>query len=267
MEISGVNEELLGSAEDDKAGILSMLRQGAGLTTLQILFDHLDSALKNVGRLEMDLIQSNFSPAKIKRIIEDDPTEQFYNKSFQKFDCQVVEGMDTPTQRMQSFKQALYLKETGVPIPTSFLLEMSTLQNKSELLKTIEQQEQQQAQMQQMQTQLQMAELQARANLANARAAADYGLEKERATRSISNISLSEERRMEAIKDLNQSEYEKIKSIKELQGIDLEHIEKGIAILQALKQQEVEQIKEVTPKNNLEEKTLNQKVTNEEMQV
>ena len=36
QEISGVNEELLGSAEDDKAGILSMLRQGAGLTTLQI---------------------------------------------------------------------------------------------------------------------------------------------------------------------------------------------------------------------------------------
>ena len=42
QEISGVNEELLGSAVDDKAGILSMLRQGAGLTTLQGLFDQLD---------------------------------------------------------------------------------------------------------------------------------------------------------------------------------------------------------------------------------
>jgi hypothetical protein len=36
--ISGVNEELLGSAEDDKAGILSIVRQGAALTTLQTLF-------------------------------------------------------------------------------------------------------------------------------------------------------------------------------------------------------------------------------------
>ena len=35
--ISGVNEELLGSATDDKAGILSMLRQGASLTTLQTI--------------------------------------------------------------------------------------------------------------------------------------------------------------------------------------------------------------------------------------
>ena len=32
--ISGVNEELLGSATDDKEGILSMLRQVAGLTNL-----------------------------------------------------------------------------------------------------------------------------------------------------------------------------------------------------------------------------------------
>jgi hypothetical protein len=32
-QISGVNEELLGSATDDKAGILSQLRQGAGLTS------------------------------------------------------------------------------------------------------------------------------------------------------------------------------------------------------------------------------------------
>ena len=36
-QISGVNEELLGSAVDDKAGVLGMLRQGAGLTTLQVL--------------------------------------------------------------------------------------------------------------------------------------------------------------------------------------------------------------------------------------
>ena len=34
--ISGINEELLGSATDDKSGVLSMLRQGAGLTTLQM---------------------------------------------------------------------------------------------------------------------------------------------------------------------------------------------------------------------------------------
>jgi hypothetical protein len=52
QQISGVNEELLGSAQDDKAGILSMLRQGAGLTTLQGLFDNLDFATKKSNPLE-----------------------------------------------------------------------------------------------------------------------------------------------------------------------------------------------------------------------
>ncbi len=57
QEISGVNEELLGSASDDKAGVLAMLRQGAGLTTLQILFDQLDHSQKLLGRIMIDLIQ------------------------------------------------------------------------------------------------------------------------------------------------------------------------------------------------------------------
>ena len=247
MDIAGVNEELLGSADDDKAGILSMLRQGAGLTTLQVLFDHCDEAVHNLGRIELDLIQANFTPSKISRIIEGEPSQQFYNKTFQKFDCEVVEGSDTPTQRMLGFKQALHLKEIGIPITSRYLLEISTLQNKTELMEEVAQQEQQQQQMQEQQMKLQMMELEARANLANARAAADYGLEKERATRSISNLSLSEERRMEAIKDLNQSELDKIKAIKELQGMDLSHIQQSIEIMQAMKAQEAAQVEQASP--------------------
>ena len=74
QEISGVNEELLGSAVDDKAGILSMLRQGAGLTTLQRLFDQLDHSQKLLGSLMIDIIQTNFTPGKVKRFIQEEPT-------------------------------------------------------------------------------------------------------------------------------------------------------------------------------------------------
>ena len=79
QEISGVNEELLGSAMDDKAGVLSMLRQGAGLTTLQILFDQLDLSQKLLGRLLLHTMQANFTPGKVKRIIgEEGPSPEFY---------------------------------------------------------------------------------------------------------------------------------------------------------------------------------------------
>jgi len=238
MDISGINEELLGSAEDDKAGILSMLRQGAGLTTLQILFDHLDTAMKNLGRLEIDYIQANFSPAKIKRIIEEEPTEQFYNKSFQKYDCVVVEGVDTPTQKMQAFKQKLYLKEMGIPIPTEDLLEEATFANKGKTLEKIKAQEQQQQQMQQQQMQLQMMELQSRANLANARAEADMGL--------------ATERKLEGVKNLNQSELDKIRAIKELYGMDLDQIQKAVDILNSLREQEVQEVKNVEETNKVQ---------------
>ena len=70
QEISGVNEELLGSAMDEKAGVFSMLSQGAGLTTLQILFDHLDLCAEVLGKLMIDIIQTNFTPGKVKKILE-----------------------------------------------------------------------------------------------------------------------------------------------------------------------------------------------------
>jgi hypothetical protein len=234
MEISGVNEELLGSAEDDKAGVLSMLRQGAGLTTLQVLFDNLDRSLKNLGKLEMDLVQANFTPSKIERITEQSPTEEFYNRTFGKYDCQIVEGTDTPTQRMQSFQQALYLREMGIPIPTEFLLESSTLQNKPKVIEEIMKQEEQQRQMQMQQQQLQMQELQARAKLADARAEADYGLKQERASRSVSNIGLYQERQLAAQKDLERATLDKIKAVKELQGIDIEQLKSLLDIVERL---------------------------------
>ena len=93
MEISGVNEELLGSANDEKAGILSMLRQGAGLTTLQSLFDQLDRSQKLLGKLTLDLVQTNFTPGKIKNILQtEEPTPQFHNKNFGKYDVVIEEG-------------------------------------------------------------------------------------------------------------------------------------------------------------------------------
>ncbi len=237
-EISGVNEELLGSADDDKAGILSMLRQGAGLTTLQTLFDQLDLSLKLAGQLEVDLIQNNFSIGKMRRILNEEPSEQFKNKAFQKFDIQVVEGTDSATQKQQGFQQALYLKEVGLPIPDEFLIEMSTLQNKDKLKEQMEAQAKQAQEMQQQQMQLQMAQLEAQTKLANARAEADEGLRHERDSRVLSNIGLMQERRMESVKDLEQATLDKIKSIKELQGINLEHVEKALSIIQSLKQQE-----------------------------
>jgi hypothetical protein len=240
-QISGVNEELLGSATDDKAGILSMLRQGSGLTTLQILFDNLDHTQKLLGKIMINLIQSNFTPGKVKKILEGaEPTEQFYNKAFGKYDANVEEGLNTTNQKQMQFAQLLALREAGVPVPDDVLLQASTMQNKKELIKSIEQakQQQMQAQQQQMESQMQLQE--AQTNLANARAAADQGLGLERISRVEENQALAVERRAQAQHDMDAGLLDKVKALKELETLDMVHLEKLIAISHMLREDVVE---------------------------
>lgn len=238
QQISGVNEELLGSAEDDKAGILSMLRQGAGLTTLQVLFDQLDTSQKLLGRIFLELMQSNFSPGKMKRITSLEPTPQFYNKAFGKYDAVVEEGLNTSTQRQMQFKQLLGLREIGIPVPTNVLVEASTLQNKKELVEAIAQQEQQQAQMQQMQMQAGLQEQEAKVKDLESRAEANTGLGLERAARVQENRALAIERLAEAEKDRELGTLHKVEALKELESMDLDHLEKLLRINEYISNQD-----------------------------
>lgn len=233
-EISGVNEELLGSALDDKAGILSMLRQGAGLTTLQSLFDQLDQSQKLLGKLMIDLIQANFMPGKIKRILDDEPSPQFYNKAFGKYDAVVEEGFNTATQRQMQFAQLLQLREVGVQVPDDVLVDACTLQDKNKLVEAIQAQQQAAQQAQQMQMQAALEEQQSRTELAKARAVADQGLGMERVSRIEENKALAEERRAAAIKDEEIGMLNLVKALKEIDGIDIEHIEKLMALSRAV---------------------------------
>jgi len=244
-QISGVNEELLGSANDDKAGVLSMLRQGAGLTTLQILFDNLDYAHKLLGDLILDNIQTNFTPGKIKKILEGaEPTAQFYNKAFGTYHSVVTEGLNTATQKNMQFAQLLQLREAGVPIPEEVLLNASTMQNKKELIESIEQAKQQQQQIQQQQMQQQMDLQSAQAELARARAAADQGLGLERISRVEENQALAVERRAQAIRDEDSGLLDKVRALKELEELDITHLEKLITLSQMLKAQDATSVTE-----------------------
>lgn len=239
QQISGVNEELLGSAVDDKAGILSMLRQGAGLTTLQNLFDQLDRSQKLLGQIMIDVIQNNFTPGKVKRIIEEEPAPQFYDKAFGKYDAAIEDGVNTSTQRQLQFAQLMQLKELGVAIPDETILQATTLQNKNDLIKTIEAQQQAQQQAQQMQQQAAIEELQAKTNLLYARSQADYGLGVERMSRVQENKALAEERKAAAAKDEDLALLNLVKALKEIDDIDITQIQKLLSLGRLVKGQEM----------------------------
>ena len=237
--VSGINEELMGSALDDKAGILSALRQGAGLTTLQPLFDRLDYSQNLLGELVMKIVQNNYTPGKVKNLLEgEEPAPLFYNKAFGKYHCMVELGFNTESQKQMQFAQLMQLREMGVPIPDASLINAATIQNKSEIIEQMEQQQQQAQGIQMQQTQAAIQESQARTQLAQARTMADQGLGAERFSRIDENRALADERRSAAVKDDQMALLNFAKAMKEIENIDIAQLQKILSLQQTLKQLE-----------------------------
>jgi len=245
MQISGVNEELLGSADDDKAGILSMLRQGAGLTTLQKLYDQLDMSQKLLGNVMLDMIQCNFRPGKIQRIIEEEPSPQFRNKSFMRYDSEVEDGLNTATQRQMQFAQMLHLRETGLPITAEMLVEASTLVDKKDMVEKLKKIEEQQTQQQQKQEEMQLSVLKAQIEDLKSSAAGYQSLALERISRISESESLSDARHAQAIEDLQDAKLAKAKTMREISELDLNQIERLLDITKRLQDETVEESNQV----------------------
>ena len=235
---AGYNEELLGAASDDIAGVLSMLRQGAGLTTLQILFDQLDLSQKQLGKAILDLIQVNFMPGKVQQILGKDAqlSPAFYNRLFGKYNCVVEEGMNTSTQKQMQFAQLMELKKLGIAIPDETIIEAATIQNKKDLMETIKKNSEMAQQQQQKQAEVAMQELQSRATLSEARAKADTGLAVERLSRVKENDALAIERKAAAKKDEEQALLNMVRALKEIDSIDLDQLEKLIILSKQLEE-------------------------------
>lgn len=238
-EISGVNEELLGSAVDDKAGVLSMLRQGAGLTTLQTLFDQLNQSQKYLGQIFLDIMTTNFTPGHFRRIIGEDITNEIYSKAFQKYDCTIEEGVLTATQRQLAFAQAFQLKQAGINIPDKYLIDHMSLQDKQSLLDDMEADRKKLEQQQQEQQKILNEEIIMRTKLAEASVLEKQGLAAERFSRVSENESLSIERKAQAT-------YDEVRAIKELQQMDTLDIERMVGILGALKQMQAQEERSIT---------------------
>ena len=236
MEISGVNEELLGSAVDDKAGILSMLRQGAGLTTLQKLFDQFDESQRLCGDIIIEMIQKNWTYGKVRRIIGEDPTAEFDNKAFFRYGCKVVPGVLTESQAQLEVQQLLYAKEMGAPIDWSDILPKMTIQGKDELLEKVKAREEGQAQQAQTMAQLQMQQLAGDNAMKQGYSQAQQSLAAERIAKIQLDQALNVERLNRAEEDKTSATLNLVKAIKEIQGIDLDQFEKALSIVQSLDQ-------------------------------
>lgn len=260
MEIAGVNSELFGMADNDKietAGILSKMRQSAGLVNLQDLFDGLRESQKLLGRKVLKLIQKNYTPEKIKLITKKEPTPEFYSQLYSKYDVVVEEGILTDTQRQSQFVQLAALKTMGVlpPEGDALLIKNSNLHDKKQLEELMQKKAQEQMQLQQMQLQMQMQQQAVVTHAANSKAESDQALASERIAKIELDKALNAERLARAEEDRTAGVLNLIKAVKELESIDLDTLIKKIGLLRSLEGAQESKEERVEEKNLAESQT------------
>jgi hypothetical protein len=247
MDIAGVNEASFGQTENaGESGVMMMLRQGAAIVNLQELFDNLRQSQKALSTKVVKLIQK-WRPEKVQRILNEQPTQQFYDQEFSKYDVTIQEGMLTDTQRQMYFRQLVDLKQLGAPVTGEMLAEAAPIQGKTTYVRELAQLEQQQAQAAQEQQQMQKQLLDSQRQMAQAKAISDLALSKERFTRAVANNSLADERAAKAIEDRTDAALNRIKAIQEMEAISDDRLIKYLSIIKMMEEmskRDEEQIKE-----------------------
>jgi len=247
MTIVGVNDAAFGMTENaQESGIMMMLRQGASIVNLQDIFDNLRYAQKLISKKALKMIQT-WKPEKVERIINQKPTEQFYNKDFVKYDVTVQEGVLTDSQRQIYFRQLVDLQQLGVPVTGKMLANAAPLQGKSEYNKQIEETEKQQAEQQQKEQQVQQRILESQLELNKASAIEKIAGSKERFTRSVANMGLEDSRAADAIDSRASAALDKARAMKELQSMDDDRLTKYMNIISQMEEMgrmKEEQVKE-----------------------
>lgn len=220
-DMAGVNAEMLGSPENDDikvAAVLAKLRSANGLTTLQGLFNGHRFAKALVGRKLIKLVQKNYRPQKVQRILGEQPTQEFYSGDFGKYDAVPCEGVLTDTQRQMYFTQLTGWKEAGAPIPWSELVEYAPMEKKDSLKKALMAAEQ--GQQKQAQADLQLQQL--TAALLNAQ--------------KFQMIAKGQQQLAQIPGEKAQANLDQAKALKEIQGIDIENFAQTLRLLQAMAQ-------------------------------
>lgn len=241
MEIVGVNDAAFGISDSaNESGIMMMLRQGAAIVNLQDVFDNLRFSQKVLSQKVLKLIQQ-WTPQKVKRIINEEPSQEFYNREFTKYDISVQEGVLTDTQRQMNFRQMIDIYQLtggpqGSPITPQMLYNAAPLQGKSETNKEIEQNQQAQQQQAQVAQQVQEQMMQSQLEYNKAASVEKISGAKERFTRSVANMGLEDERAARAVDDRAQAALNRAKAMRELATMDDENIIRYLGLVSMMEE-------------------------------
>lgn len=153
QEAMGVFDETLGKQSNATSGIAIRQRQQAGTLNQMFAFDALRLSKKRLGSMLLSLIKQYFTTEmvfkitdefgatrliELNRSIENEAGEHVIlnDVSTADFDIVVEEVADALSSREHDLQQLELLRNAGVPIPNTMLVEATTLKNKDKLLET-----------------------------------------------------------------------------------------------------------------------------------
>jgi len=231
LTLSNVNESVLGI--DDKgntqvSGRLAQVRIGQGLRSNRKIFDNVEVSQKVLGGLVLKAIQHHYPPGKVKRIIGEEPTEQFYEKEFEQYDAVVKEGVRSQSQKDAYYYELVNLKREGiVDVPEPEIIRALQMSGMSDLEDAIEAQAKQRAQQAQETQAKQDALIEATANEKNA-------LAHERGTRADANEGLRMERASESVQNMANAELDRAKAAVEISKLHEDRLIQALDIISNL---------------------------------
>lgn len=205
----------------DMTSVLMKLKMGAGLTGLRNLFDHLNFSQMMVGEIFDDMIVNNFSSGKIAKILGKQPTELFFDREFTKYSCVVEEAELTSSQRNLKFLQAFQMKQMmPESISDDYLLKISSLQDKKELIEISKAKQEQMAQLQQAQAQAELRQQEVLSRSLEAKAQSDFaGAEDKKAT-AVQKIALAKQEASQATHQRAAAALDNAKALHELSDME-----------------------------------------------
>lgn len=233
--ISGVNEELLGAATDDKSGILSMLRQGAGLVTLQTIFDKLDYTQRLFGKIRLQAIRKNFSKGKIASILGHEANPRFFTSHAQKYAVTVEEGNYSASQRQMELQQLLHFKQIGMTVADKTIWRAAFITNKQQAEQDAAEQMQQQSQAQQAQAQAQEKEQNAKIMESYAKSRSELAREKDLMASAQEKLARIDDIEANAEHKKMQADLDLVKMMLELETMDFKQMKDAFDMAQAIK--------------------------------
>ena len=224
----------LGNDQTDRmSAMLYKMKTSMAIMQLGPIMDNFKEADYHVCRKVMRMCQK-FTPDKVKRLIKQEPTPEFYNNTFLDYDIDFTEMPMTDYQRQSAFMQAWSMKAGGVDVPDELLWEMSPYP----LSKRGRQLVEERAQQAQAAAQKEEEEKSQVNELLQAKAFTDIALGEERLSRIKYDAALSEERLAAAQEERSRGALNEVRAIKEMDEIDIKNAEKLLAMIRGIEEEQ-----------------------------